>query len=75
MFDARRTTTTESDWEGVSATRPCPVCGENAGCRMHANASFACCSRQPSDWPMTNGAWLHRVVLLVAPDLSRARRA
>jgi len=28
---------------------------------MHGDGSFASCSKQPSEWPLTTGAWLHRV--------------
>lgn len=75
MVDARRSSPTEADWEGVSSSSPCPVCGETAGCRTHSDASFACCARRPSDWPMTNGSWLHRLAKTSGTFDVRSRRA
>jgi len=50
------------DWRAVCAKRPCPICGSTEGlCCGHVEESFACCALRPSEWPMTNGAWLHRV--------------
>jgi hypothetical protein len=49
------------EWINVSVRRRCPICGGAAGCKMHAEGSFAACGKQPSDWPMTSGAWLHRL--------------
>jgi hypothetical protein len=49
------------EWINVSVWRRCPICGGVAGCKTHAEGHFAACGRQPSDWPMTSGAWLHRV--------------
>ncbi|MFZ5895085.1 MAG: hypothetical protein ACOY0T_28755 [Myxococcota bacterium] len=51
----------EMEWRVVSEIRPCPVCGGNTDCKTHALDDFASCTRQPSEWPLTNGAWLHRV--------------
>lgn len=52
----------EADWTAVCAKRPCPVCGSIEGsCRGHVEESFVCCAHRPSEWPMTNGAWLHRL--------------
>jgi hypothetical protein len=51
----------ELEWLNVSVWRRCPICGGVDGCKTHAEGSFAACGRQPSDWPMTSGAWLHRV--------------
>jgi hypothetical protein len=49
------------EWINVSVRRRCPICGGVAGCKTHAEGSFAACGKEPSDWPMTSGAWLHRV--------------
>lgn len=48
------------DWDGVSRTDPCPMCGADSGCSRHVEAAFVSCARRPSDWPLTNGTWLHR---------------
>jgi len=51
----------DSDWRLVSQERPCPVCGADDACSIHTADPFACCAREPSDWKLTNGSWLHRV--------------
>jgi len=51
----------DSDWRLVSQDRPCPVCGSEETCSIHTDDDFACCAREPSDWKLTTGAWLHRV--------------
>jgi hypothetical protein len=51
----------DSDWRRVSQERPCPVCGADDACSIHTADDFACCAREPSDWKLTNGSWLHRV--------------
>lgn len=51
----------DSDWRLVSQDRPCPVCGADEACSIHTADDFACCAREPSDWKLTTGAWLHRV--------------
>lgn len=51
----------DSDWRMVSQERPCPVCGADDACSIHTADPFACCAREPSDWKLTNGSWLHRV--------------
>lgn len=53
----------DSDWRMVSHERPCPVCGADDACSVHTADAFACCSREPSDWKLTNGSWLHRIEL------------
>ena len=52
--------TIEADWEGVTSDHPCPVCAGSRGCSTHSNA-FVSCERTPSQWPLTTGAWLHRL--------------
>jgi hypothetical protein len=51
----------DGDWNRVTGAEPCPVCGGPTECRLHSDESFACCVRQPSDWRLENGGWLHRV--------------
>jgi hypothetical protein len=51
----------DSDWRLVSQERPCPVCGAEDACSIHTDDAFACCAREPSDWKLTNGSWLHKV--------------
>lgn len=53
----------DSDWRMVSQERPCPVCGADDACSVHTADPFACCAREPSDWKLTNGSWLHRLHL------------
>ena len=52
----------DSKWRLVSQERPCPVCGARDACSIHTEDAFVCCAREPSEWKLTNGAWLHRVV-------------
>jgi hypothetical protein len=47
------------EWVAVTKSRPCQVCGAHEGCRTRDE--FACCTHRVSDWPLTNGAWLHRL--------------
>ena len=50
----------EADWRAASEKNPCPICGSTQGpCSGNLEESFVCCSRRPSDWLLTNGAWLH----------------
>lgn len=51
----------DHDWIQVSSAAPCPICGAGENCRIHADEAFACCIREPSDWRLSNGGWLHRV--------------
>ncbi len=51
----------DADWERVSERKPCPICGGDSGCRRNLADAFVCCSRRPSEWPLTDGGWLHRV--------------
>lgn len=50
-----------AEWTTVSTKRPCPVCGSNSACLVHGERAFACCAKNPSEWPLTTGAWLHRL--------------
>lgn len=49
------------DWQAVSTRQPCPVCGAVRSCRFQPNSHLVCCVNTESSWPLTNGAWLHRV--------------
>jgi hypothetical protein len=49
-------------WRGASARNPCPICGGSEGCFVHEEDDFVSCGTSPSDWPLTNGTWLHRFV-------------
>jgi len=51
----------EAEWRGVSEVRRCPICSGSVDCSVHDTDEFACCRSTPSDWPLTNGAWLHRL--------------
>jgi hypothetical protein len=64
--------TTEADWESVTQARPCPICGASRGCSTHSQV-FVSCERISSQWPLTTGAWLHR--LEVAPAAKAAPTA
>ena len=54
----------DTDWRQVSHERPCPVCGSQSACSIHIEDAFACCAREPSQWKLTTGAWLHRTQAL-----------
>lgn len=49
------------EWDRVSEKNPCPICGCDSGCHRHTVDAFVSCARCPSEWPLTNGGWLHRV--------------
>jgi hypothetical protein len=59
--DTRKGWPVEGDWVAVSAALPCPICGLAVECLVHAEEPFAACASRPSEWPMTNGDWLHRL--------------
>jgi len=59
----------DGDWNQVSVTTPCPICGADANCRTHSEEAFACCVQRPSDWRLNNGGWLHRVVAVGGSEL------
>jgi hypothetical protein len=61
MTRAVPTAAIDSDWRSVSQERPCPVCGKDDVCSVHTADDFACCAREPSEWKLTNGSWLHRI--------------
>jgi hypothetical protein len=49
----------DTEWRLVNSTRPCPVCGSHDACSTQDE--FASCAREPSEWKLTNGSWLHKV--------------
>ncbi len=51
----------DGDWNRVTGSAPCPVCGSAANCRTHSDEAFVCCVQRPSDWRLSNGGWLHRL--------------
>ena len=60
----------EFDWIKVSAGRRCPICGGGTGCKTHSEGNFAACGQEPSDWPLTSGAWLHRLGAVASGHLA-----
>ena len=61
MSYAVRSQSQDAEWKLVSEKNPCPICKSANGCHRDLEGAFACCARRPSDWPLTSGAWLHRV--------------
>jgi len=61
MSYAVRSQSQDAEWKLVSEKNPCPICKSADGCHRDLEGAFACCARRPSDWPLTSGAWLHRV--------------
>ena len=61
----------EMEWRVVSEIRPCPICGGSSDCKTRVLDDFASCMREPSDWPLTNGAWLHRLSADRASSVNR----
>jgi hypothetical protein len=61
MSYAVRSQSQDAEWKLVSEKNPCPICKSAADCHRDLEGAFACCARRPSDWPLTSGAWLHRV--------------
>lgn len=60
-YVARSQSHAEAEWKLVSEKHPCPICESAEGCHRDLEGAFACCGRRPSDWPLTTGAWLHRI--------------
>ena len=60
---ARHRTPIDGEWDDVSEYHPCPVCGADSRCSRHVDDAFVSCARRSSEWPLTNGGWLHRVTL------------
>jgi hypothetical protein len=71
MMRVFNTQAVDIEWKNVSNHRPCPICGASEVCRTHPDGTFACCAQEPSEWPMTNGAWLHRLDHEVRASSSR----
>lgn len=61
MSYAVRSQSQDAEWKLVSKKNPCPICESAEGCHRDMEGAFACCTRRPSDWPLTSGEWLHRV--------------
>ena len=61
MSYVARSLSHEEEWKLVSENHPCPICESAEGCHRDLEGAFVCCDRRPSDWPLTSGAWLHRV--------------
>jgi hypothetical protein len=61
MSHVARSQSQEAEWKLVSEKNPCPICNSSSSCHRDLEGTFACCERHPSDWPLTSGAWLHRV--------------
>lgn len=61
MSYVARSQSQDAEWKLVSEIHPCLICNAADGCHRDLEGAFACCARQPSDWPLTSGAWLHRV--------------
>jgi hypothetical protein len=57
----------DNEWKLVSNARPCPVCGAHDACSIHLQDDFACCAREPSEWKLTNGSWLHKIQARTLP--------
>jgi hypothetical protein len=70
---ARHGPAIDADWDGVSEHRPCPVCGAESECSRHVGDAFVSCARRPSDWPLTNGGWLHRLTFSAEEELLDTR--
>jgi hypothetical protein len=52
----------EGEWCAATEKNPCPICGSVTGpCSGNADDDFVSCTHCPSDWPLTTGAWLHRL--------------
>ena len=54
------------EWRAVTVHQPCRICGAIRGCRFQPNGDLVCCVNNESDWPLTNGSWLHRAEALGA---------
>jgi hypothetical protein len=74
---ARHRPTIDDGWDSVSEHHPCRICGADSGCSRRVDEAFASCAQSPSEWPLTNGAWLHRVATPAAAPLAElsTRRA
>lgn len=48
------------EWQPLVGRSCCPICGSSDGsCSRNLEESFVACSHVPSDWVLTNRAWLH----------------
>ena len=62
MKHLARTASLEAEWTFASASSPCKICGGHDGCRRGFDDEFACCTQMSSEWPLTAGGWVHRMV-------------
>ena len=67
---ARHRAPNDVEWDDVSEHQPCPICGGESACSRRVDEAFVSCAHRPSEWPLTNGAWLHRVASLAAAPLA-----
>lgn len=72
MSNLGRARRQDAEWQVVSERNRCLICGATQGCHRDLEGEFACCSRRPSDWPLTSGEWLHRVESIDLADGSVA---
>jgi hypothetical protein len=71
MSYVARSQSHEAEWKLVSEKHPCPICESVDSCHRDLEGEFACCGRRPSDWPLTSGAWLHRIEMDGATESER----
>ncbi|BCV20412.1 DUF3854 domain-containing protein [Moorella sp. Hama-1] len=50
---------TSEPFRRVSRREPCPICGRTDWCGI--NSRLAVCMRVESDYPVSNGGWLHKL--------------
>jgi hypothetical protein len=63
----------DGEWARVSGSDPCPICGAGSDCRKHTEGTFVSCSREPSDWRLENGGWLHKLEARSRPSEIRLK--
>jgi hypothetical protein len=62
--------TIDDGWNSVTEYHPCRICGADSACSRRFDEAFVSCAHRPSEWPLTNGAWLHRVATPAAAPLA-----
>jgi len=63
MAIRRRSVGQVPEWLGVSAARPCPVCGAAADCAVaEDDPVYVRCRTIYSSLPIAGGGWLHVLV-------------
>jgi hypothetical protein len=63
------------DWDDVTPHAPCPICGHPSDCKRSRSTDFASCAHEASEWPLTNGGWLHHVETSISEGLVAAAKA